>query len=138
MEKPKQPRLEDFGLTEDDCKDGPGMLHRRVSAGLNSYACVAIGAGVGLWSLWGFYDLVDSLLKGVFFGVLIAFVVFLLAGFFGSMFLGVVIFCASWAHRLALSMISSKARSRYAYSDAHRKYQSEKLKHELWLHNNRQ
>ncbi len=105
---------------------------------MHSYASIAVAAGVGLWSFWGFFDKLESVFKGIFFGVLIAFVVFLLSCFFGSMFLDLAIRLISLLHRQILSISNSRLRNQFRYADALKKYQRDKLKYQLWLHKHRQ
>ncbi len=138
IREPKPPRFEDFGLSAEDAANCPTPIGEKVSISMHSYASVAIAAGIGLWSFWGFFDRLESVLKGIFFGVLIAFVVFLLSCFLGSMFLDMVIRGISMLHRLMIFLSGPRARRQLRYIDALKKYERDRLKYQLWLHNRRQ
>ncbi len=126
MRQPTPPRLEDFGLSEDEYSPPPRLLGDRLTERAISRISAAIGAAVGLGAIWGFLQKTDSVFTGLFFGVLIGIVVFLLAGFFGGMLVGLAVNIVSGSHKFLIIMVDGKARRAYRYDDAMARYRAEK------------
>lgn len=120
MEPP--PRLEDFGLSAVEYDRVPRLLRDRVSERLHTRVAVALGAVIGLWTWWGVFMKTTTAVNGIFFGVLIGFVAFLLASFLGSMVIRFAIHGVSTLQRRIVGGRDQTARRAYGYDDALRGY----------------
>ncbi len=126
MQQPTPPRLEDFGLSEEEYRGAPRLLGDRLTHAADSRISMAIGAAVGLASVWGFLEKTDSVFSGLFFGVLIGIVVFLLASFFGGIFVRFLAKVLSGVQKRLIILFDSKARRAYEFDAAVERYEAER------------
>ena len=132
MEKPKPPILEDFDLTEDEISSVPRLLNQKLTREINSKVGLVLGLLVGIGALWGMFVKTASLAYGVFFGVLVGFVVFLMISFLGSLFIEIFVNLISFIQRIVYGRFDRKARRVYRFLDAQRNFDKAMLEYEKY------
>tara|TARA_B100000315_G_C14229944_1_gene430449 strand:- start:54 stop:473 length:420 start_codon:yes stop_codon:yes gene_type:complete len=132
MQQPRAPRLEDFGLSKEEYAAIPRLFGDSFTEPANTKISAAIGTAVGLGAIWGFFGKTDSMFTGFFFGVLIGFVVFLLASFFGGVFVVFVVKILSVLQKYLMILVDKKARRAYRFDAAMDRYRAEMKAYEAY------
>ena len=133
MDQPKKPTLAEFGLTERDLGKVPQRLAERIDRVAVSRIGVGTATVIGALSVWGIYEKTGSFLSGAFFGVLIGFVVFLLASSVVAYCIELSLLAASFLQGVVISLFNKRAGKVYRYQSALRSYGRENRKYRSWL-----
>ena len=133
MDQPKEPTLAEFGLTERDLDLAPLLLAERIDRVAVSRIGVGVAAVIGLLSVWGIYEKTGSFLSGAFFGLLIGFVVFLIARSVVAYCIELSLLAISILQRRVISLFNKRAGKVYRYQSALRSCGRENRKYRSWL-----
>jgi hypothetical protein len=132
MDAPEPPRLEDFGLSQDEYLRMPRLLCDVVSGKGISHIGNGSGVVVGVFSLWEVFVRTDSFIAGALSGVLIGFVAFLLASFLGGVVAGWMVALISKTQKVFFPLLNAKTVQAFRYADALRDYRAKKAQHDGW------
>lgn len=122
MDKPTPPKLEDYGLTDQDLRSVPQLLNQKITRSLQLRIGIILGVVLGLGSVLGMFIKTDSIIYGAFFGTLIGFVVFLMVTFLGGLVVVLIANTISYFQSLFYGRINKKTRQAYLYFKANRDY----------------
>mgnify|MGYP006448561247 FL=1 len=133
MDQPRKPTLAEFGLTERDIGQVPQLLAERIDRVAVSRIGVGTAAVIGLLSVWGIYEKTGSFLSGAFFGIIIGFVVFLLASSVVAYCIELSLIAISILQGVVISRFNKRAGKVYRYQSALRSYGRENRKYRSML-----
>ena len=133
MDEPKKPTLAEFGLKEQDLGPVPHLLAERIDRVTMSRIGVGVASIIGLLSIWGVYEKTGSFLSGAFFGVLMGFVVFLIASSVVAYCIELCLHALSKIQVIFISFFDKRAGAIYRYQSALRKYGRLHRKYRSWL-----
>ena len=122
MDQPKEPKLAEFGLTERDLGQVPQLLAERIDRVAVSRIGVGTATVIGVLSVWGMYEKTGSFLSGAFFGIIIGFVVFLLASSVVAYCIELSLMAVSIFQGRVISLYNKRAGRVYRYQSALRSY----------------
>ncbi len=123
----KPPKPEDFGLRPGEAPD-EGFeasvfgIPRRLSVDANWNLGLATGVPLGVWTLWGIIQRIDTLALGLTVGLLVGVVVFQMAIFSVPLMVDVTLFLTALLSDEFGALFSERARRRQRYRQAWRQY----------------